>query len=102
MKPKLLNILMLLHIPFAAKVKRTGCLSGYFIIDLPFLIVHVYFLVGVFWQHSSEEQTRVTLKRKEHYDGDHPAAKRARLSKVEDTRETFGLLGNSTSSAYSN
>jgi hypothetical protein len=75
-------------------VKRTGRLSGYFIIDLLFFIVHVYFSVRVFWQHSSEAQTRVALKRKEEdYDGDHPAAKRARLSQVEDPQETFRSLG---------
>ncbi|XP_023713759.1 uncharacterized protein LOC111867814 [Cryptotermes secundus] len=47
----------------------------------------------VFWQHSNEDQTRMALKRKEHYDGDHPAAKRARPLQVEDTQEMFGSLG---------
>ncbi|XP_033607908.1 uncharacterized protein LOC111865868 isoform X1 [Cryptotermes secundus] len=44
---------------------------------------------------------RMTLKRKGEEEG-YSAAKRARLIDLEDTEETFGSLGNSTSSVHSN
>jgi hypothetical protein len=43
----------------------------------------------------------MALKRKSEYEG-YPTAKRSRVSDFEDTEETFGSLGNCTSSARSN
>jgi hypothetical protein len=50
--------------------------------------------------------TRMACKRKTEDDGGYPAVKRARLmqlscASLQDTEESFGLLGNSTSSAHS-
>jgi hypothetical protein len=81
---------VLQHISFAAKVKSTGHLSRYLITYLQFLIVHILIILG-----------RMTLKMR----GDnevYPAAKRARMVDCEDTDESSGSLGNSTSSAHSN